>query len=137
MKFEDSKYFKELKHFKLEMPFGNYYLFEHFFVSELNEGVHFDWEKVKLVAKELIAFYGENPRLVFIANRVNGYSVEPQNWIRVEKEYNIMFASAIVVYNTPSYLNASLEKHFSKNSIKRCRSIKEAIDWSNNLKEFD
>ncbi len=137
MKFEDSEFFKSLKHFKLEMPFGNYYLCEKFFVGELNEGVHFDWKKVKRVAKELLEFYGENPKLVFISNRVNAYSVEPQNWIRVEKEYNIMFASAIVIYNKPSYLNASLEKRFSKNSIKRCKSIKEAIDWANGLTEFN
>lgn len=137
MKFEESEYFKKIKHFKLEMPFGNYYLFEKFFVGELNEGVHFDWNKTKLVAKELIEFYGSDTKVGFISNRINGYSVEPQNWQKVEKEYNLIYASAIIVYNMPSYLNASLEKHFSKNSIKRCKSIKEAFDWMTNLKEFN
>lgn len=137
MKFEDSEYFKSLIHYKLEMSFGNYYLLENFFVGELNEGTHFGWEEAKIIATELTAFYGDNPKLVFISNRINDYSVDPQNWARIEKEYSIMFASAIIVYSTPSFLNASLEKRFATNSIKRCRSIKEAINWANSLKEFN
>lgn len=46
MKFENSKYF-ELKHYKLEMPFGNFYFLETLFISEINEGEHFDWEMKK------------------------------------------------------------------------------------------
>lgn len=137
MKFEDSKYFKNIKHYKLEMPFGNYYLFEKFFIGELNEGVHFDWEKTKLVVNELLDFYDDDQKVVFISNRINGYSVEPQNWVKVEKEYNILLASAIVTYNKPSYLNASLEKKFTDISIKRCLSLDEAIEWTINLKEFN
>lgn len=136
MKFEDSEYFKSLNHYKLEMSFGNYYLFEDFFISELNEGIHFDWEKTNLIAAELIEFYGYNKKLAFIANRVNAYSIDPQNWVKGEKEYNIVYATAIITYNPTSYYNVSLEKHFSKNSIKHCSSLKEAIDWANSLKDF-
>ncbi len=92
MKFEESEYFKSLKHFKLEMPFGNYYLFDFFFLGELNEGVYFDWKKAKLVVSELIDFYGEGNKIGFIANRVNSYSVEPQNWERVEKRIRFYFS---------------------------------------------
>lgn len=137
MKFENSIYYKNLKNYKLEVPFGNYYLFEKFFVAELNEGIHLDWDKVKLISEELIAFYGENPKLIFISNRINGYSIEPQNWVRLEEEYNIMFASAIIVYNKPSSLSVSLEKHFAENNIKQFSSIKEAIDWANQLTAFN
>lgn len=137
MKFEQSKYFKTIKHFKLVMPWGNYYLYEKFVVSELKQGVHFDWDKTKLLVKELIEFYGENAEIGFISNRVNAYSIDPQNWVKVEKEYNLLIASAIVIYNPSTYLNATLEKHFSKSSMKRCNSLDEAIIWIMSLSELN
>ncbi|MDP5158656.1 MAG: hypothetical protein NWQ07_08785 [Flaviramulus sp.] len=137
MKFETSKFFKELHPFKLEMPFGNYYFFENFVVAELFEGVHFDWDKVKKLITEIIKFYGQDAQIGFISNRVNHYSIDPQNWTRLEKEYNLIVASAIIMYNNLTYINASIERQFTKKSIKRCTSITEAFDWMLNLKEFN
>lgn len=137
MKTEDSEYYKTLKPSKLEMPFGNYYFFEKFIVAELFESVHFDWEKAELLIAEVFSFYGENTKLGFIANRVNPYSIDPQNWVKLEKKYSFVMASAIVVYNMSTYMNASIEKKFAKKSIKRCTSLKEAIEWVLNLKELN
>ncbi len=137
MKFQDSKYFKTLKHYKLEKPFGHFYFFETFFISELNEGVHFDWEKVIEVMDELINFYGKDIKLAYLSNRINSYSTDPRSWEKVHKKYNIIIASAIVYYNDFTFMNATLEKKFSKRSIKRCLSLDEAIQWLLNLKEFN
>lgn len=137
MKTEDSKYFKDLNPFKLEMPFGNYYLFKKFIVAELFESVHFDWNKAEQLIAEVFNYYGNNPKIGFIANRINHYSIDPQNWVKLEKKYNFVVASAIVVYNMSTYMNASIEKQFAKNSIKRCKSLNEAIIWVLNLKELN
>lgn len=134
MKFESTDFFKN-SHFKLEMDFGNYYLFENYFVGELNEGVHFDWKKTQLVVQELMSFYGDNCKIGFISNRVNRYSVDPQNWTNVEKKYNIINASAIITYNLATQHNASLEKHFSNIKIKQCFTIEEAIKWMTSYQE--
>ncbi|MBC3758605.1 hypothetical protein H7U19_09335 [Hyunsoonleella sp. SJ7] len=137
MTFEKSPFFEKLKPYKLSLSFGNYYLCEHFVVAEPHEGVHFDWSKAQVLIKELNKFYGENAQVAYVANRINSYSIDPQNWLRIEKHYNILVASAIVAYNNASYINASLEKHFSNKSIKRCLSLSEAIRWVENLKEFN
>ncbi|WP_034039988.1 hypothetical protein [Wocania ichthyoenteri] len=137
MKIEDSEYYKTLNPFKLEMPFGNYYFFEKFIVGELFESIHFDWKKAELLIAEVLNFYGEHAQLGFIANRINHYSVDPQNWVKLEKKYNFISASAIVMYNMSTYMNASIEKQFAKKSIKRCTSLHEAIEWIINLKEFN
>ncbi|MEW4925378.1 hypothetical protein [Algibacter sp. 2305UL17-15] len=137
MKFEKSPYFEKLKPYKLELPFGNYYLCPNFFIGELFEGVHFDWEKTEILVKEIIKFYGEFKPIAFISNRINSYSVDPQNWIKIVQKYNILVASAIVAYNNSNYINASLEKHFAKKSIKRCLSLSEAIGWVESLEEFN
>ena len=137
MKFQDSEYFNNLKHTKVEMPFGVFYFCEKYFLSELNEGVHFDWDMIELVMSKLIEFYGEDAKLVYIPNRINSYSINPHYWDKVDKKYNIIIASAIVSYNNMTFMNATLEKRFFKKSIKRCESLNEAIEWTMNLKEFN
>lgn len=135
MKFENSE-FSKLNHYKVEMTFGNFYLFEKFFISEINEGVHFDWEMIKTVMTEVVEFYGTNAKVGYISNRVNSYSMNPQTWDKVRKKYNLIFAGAIVSYNNITFMNASIEKQFSKTSIKRCLSLEEAIQWIKSLKEY-
>ena len=137
MKFENSSFFKKIKHHKLEMPYGNYYLYDNFFVGELNEGVHFDWNKAKEVVEKVIDFYGKDAKIGFISNRINSYSIDPHNWKKIEEEYDLIAGSAIVMYSSSTYMNASIEKQFAKKTIKRCMSLNEAIDWMINLKEIN
>jgi hypothetical protein len=42
----------------------------------------------------------------------------------------------VVTYSDFGYLNSSLEKHFFKKSLKRCRKLDEAIEWVLQLDEF-
>lgn len=135
MKFEQSKFVK-LKHFKLEMPFGHFYFLETFFIAELNDGVHFGWEEVKLLMPKVIEFYGKDAKLGYISNRINCYSSDPHSWTKVDKKYGVIVAGAIVYYTDFTYKNASLEKLFSNKSIKRCINLDEAILWMKDLKEL-
>ncbi|MFB9056572.1 hypothetical protein ACFFU9_07410 [Mariniflexile ostreae] len=136
MKFENSKYSKILNYYKLEKPFGNFYLCDNFLISELHEGIHFDWEMIASSMDEVIEYYGKNKSIGYISNRVNSYSMNPHNWNKVYDIYNILHASAVVFYNDLMYMNATLEKQLSDKSIKRCKTLDEAIDWIMNLNEF-
>ncbi|MGM5470416.1 hypothetical protein ACS386_09065 [Flavobacteriaceae bacterium LMO-SS05] len=136
MKFEDSKYFYEYDHKKIVFPFGNFYLCNHFLISELNEGVHFSWEKIELVAQELLTYYGSNVKLKYISNRVNSYSMEPQSWSIIENKYGFFEASAIVYYSDIGYNNVSIEKLFTNKNLKRCVNLDEAFEWIKNQREF-
>ena len=49
MKFKDSEFFKHLNPHTLKMSFGTFYLCDRFFISELNKGIHFEWDKLKLL----------------------------------------------------------------------------------------
>ncbi|WP_298535555.1 hypothetical protein [uncultured Algibacter sp.] len=137
MKFENSEYFKSIKHSKIEKPFGTFYFCERFFIAELNESVHFDWEMVKDVMSDVIKFYGADAKLGYLSNRVNSYSMNPHSWEKVYKKYGILVASAIVAYNNFTSMNAAIEKQFSSKSIKRCYSLTEAVNWISNLKELN
>ncbi|MDG5491447.1 hypothetical protein [Psychroserpens sp. SPM9] len=136
MKFETSKYSKSLEYKKVEFPFGTLYTTKHFVISELNEGIHVDYNLVS----ELISAFSEDIkkglRIGYIANRINSYSFEPQLWLDFNNEYDFLVASAVVSYNDFSYLNSSLEKHFFKKSLKRCHNLDDAIEWMMALDEF-
>lgn len=136
MRFEKSDYFEKLNPTKVEFTFGTYYFCDNFIVGELNEGIHLDWDKAEAIFQAAINHYGKHTKVAYIANRINAYSVDPQNWKKSEEKYNFLTASAIVSYNNASYLNASLEKQFTSKSIKRCLSLSEAIKWIEGLKEF-
>ena len=98
MKTELSEYYKRLKPFVLQMPFGTYFFFEKFIVSEINEGVHFEWNMAEKLALEVFKYYRKDAKLGFIYNRVNRHSVDPQNWIKLEKKshnYNCIYNSCL------------------------------------------
>jgi len=67
-------------------------------------------------------------KIGFISNRIKDYSIDPSNWTKIEEKYDLIGASAILMYTNSTYMNASIEKQFIKRSIKRCMSLKEAID---------
>lgn len=137
MTFENSKYSKQIAYRKIELPFGNFYVTKQFIISELKEGIHVD----HMVAGEIVTRFSEEIRkdikIGYIANRINSYSFDPQVWVDFNNEYDFLVASAVVSYTDFSHLNSTIEKHFFSKSMKRCRSLSEAILWINNLDEFN
>jgi len=129
MKIEDSKY-TNLPHEELNLPFGNFYFFENFVVSELHEGIHFDWKRVKILADLILNHYGPVSDLIYLSNRVNSYSIEPQSWLKFEKKYHLFKATGIIAYNNRGGLSVVLERIFSKEKIKKFRRLKDGIDWT-------
>lgn len=108
-------------------------IFANVLLYELNEGIHLDSNQSKLTIDEIIDFYGEKPKICLFSNRVNSYSVSPQLWNALKTQY----PNLLVAYSTISYLNATLEKRFTDQSIKRCKSLEEAINRALSLNEFN
>lgn len=136
MNFESSAYFDSIPHVKYTLSFGNFYFMENFMIAEFNEGIHYDWEKLLQVVELFKTHYKDpNKKIAYISNRVNCYSMEPILWSKLEKNYDFIFASATVSYSASNYMNATIEKQFTSNSLKRCKSLAEAIKWCENLEE--
>ncbi|WP_431137613.1 hypothetical protein [Psychroserpens mesophilus] len=136
MTFENSKYSNLLDYRKLELPFGNVYITKQFIISELNEGVHVDYDLVSKLIGKFSEDISNDTKVGYIANRINSYSFEPQLWLDFNNDFDLLVASAIVTYSDFGYLNSSLEKHFFKKSLKRCHSLDEAIEWMMELEEL-
>jgi hypothetical protein len=79
MKLEDSAYIKDC-FVKFSEPFGDCYIFEKFIVSEISEGVHFDWEKAQIIISRVYEYFGTtHVDLSYISNRINSYSLTAQD----------------------------------------------------------
>ncbi|MFB9056571.1 hypothetical protein ACFFU9_07405 [Mariniflexile ostreae] len=138
MKFEESKYFKTLIYSKIEKPFGIFYFFETFVISEIHEGIHFDLEMIDIISQDILKFYDNtglnNPRkLVYITNKVNSYSINPNFWLQMEDKYGFSHIRIIVFYTNWAYTNIAIERMFSKAKIKCYHSLDEAIKWTLSL----
>lgn len=140
MKFEDSKYFKILKHHKVEKPYGVFYFFDHFTISEIHEGIDLNIEMIDDITLEVINFYKDYKKdkptnLVYISNKVNSYSLDPNSWKKVEEKYGINHTRVIITYNNWVLSSALIEKKFSKSTIKCCDTLDEGIKWTLSLNE--
>ncbi|WP_350289431.1 hypothetical protein [uncultured Croceitalea sp.] len=125
----DIPYYDKIKEVRT-FDFGTFYFFDHFFVSEINEGEVFDWEMAKVVIKVAHEILGHQAPVAYISNRINSYSLVPTDWLKFYREYkNALHAYSIVTYRSNTVTNIFLEKMFSKVKIKKSNNIEEAIEW--------
>lgn len=136
MHFENSLLSQSLTYEKLTLDFGTNYLFENFIIMEVNEGVHFNFDKLNELLMGITAHYGFDKKLAYIANRVNSYSIDPILWSYFDKDDNMLVAASIVTYSNSSFMNASIEKKLASISLKRSSSLEEAIGWVQQLSEL-
>ena len=137
MYFEDSPFSGSLAYEKVVLDFGSYYLCDHFFIMEVNEGEHFNWDKLEQLLTSLQAYYGLDKTLAYIANRVNAYSIDPVLWSYFDKDDSILIAASIISYRDSTFLSANIEKQLASIPIKRAISLGEAIQWVQELQEFN
>ena len=137
MRFEDSPLSKTLTHKKIVLEFGTNYLFDNFFIMEVNEGIHFNSEKLNTLLAEIRKHYGNGKQLAYIANRVNAYSIDPVLWSYFDEDDSILVAASIVSYRDSTYINANIEKHMASIPMKRALSLGEAINWVQQINELN
>ena len=130
MKLEDSPLIKDC-FIKVSEPFGDFYIFEKFVVSEIAEGVHFDWDKAKVLVKHTYEFFGaRSNRINYISNRINSYSVNAQDWLKFYESSNSVSRVAIVAYEEKALLSVKLEKIFTKSSYQTFNTLETAVQWA-------
>ena len=119
----------------LEYPWGDYYMFSTYIVSEIKEGVVYTWDDhAAPVVKELSELYdqkGEN--LVLIANRVHSYSVKPSDWIKFFKSDYKLKGYAIVTYSRKGFITSLIEKLFMRSTFQSFDNLEEAIAWAKEI----
>lgn len=128
VQFEASKFKHDILK-KLEYSYGNFYFLKNVIVSEIHEGEVFDYSKAKPAIDAAIKFYGRNARLGYISNRINTYSITPQDWNKFYKERYCIKAMALVAYTPMGQSNILVEKLFIRNRVERFNSLEFAVHW--------
>lgn len=136
MTFENSELASTYKHQRLDLDFGVFFFCENFVIGEIAEGIDYKWDQIEILAMLIVEYYGNNPKIGYISNRVNSYSVDPRLWTQFHDTYDFVVANALVSYSKFSSLNADIEKLLTSKSTKRCNCLDEAIEWITNLEEF-
>ena len=136
MKFEESTISRQHQFTKKTLDFGQFYFFNKFIIAEMNYGIHLDWSKIQKMVDAIILHYGANFKIGYISNKTNSYSYEPTLWDTFYKNYDFIIASVSVCNSDLDYFNATMEKHFSKKSLKRTENLEDSISWVLNLEEF-
>ena len=108
---------------------GVFYFFDDFIISEINEGVHFNWEAAQDIIELALNHYGSGSRISYISNRVYSYSIEAQDWLKFFKSRHSLRAFAVVTYSKSGLINVMMEKIFFKSKIKTFENLYDAADW--------
>lgn len=108
---------------------GIFYFFEDFIISEINEGVHFDWETAQDIIELALDHYGSGSKISYISNRVHSYSIEAQDWLKFFKSRHTLRSFAVVTYSKSGLINVMMEKIFFKSRIKTFENLYDATEW--------
>lgn len=108
---------------------GVFYFFENFIISEINEGVHFNWEAAQDIIELALNHYGSGSKISYISNRVYSYSIEAQDWLKFFKKRHTLRSFAVVTYSKSGLINVMMEKIFFKSKIKTFENLYDAAEW--------
>lgn len=110
--------------------FGVFYFFDDFIISEINEGETFEWDKAFEVIKVGEQFYkNKTTKINYISNRINDYSIKPQDWLTYLNKHNIFNVFAVVTYRKTAIHNLIIERFFYKGEIFSFDSLLEAVNF--------
>jgi len=125
----DSQFYSEvLREFNYE--FGDIFVFEKFVVSEIKEGVIYDYNCGQCIIIDLFRYLNtsDGASINVISNRVNSYSVMATDWLKFFED-GFSLNSYMVVSDKKRFSNAVIEKLFFKYPIKHFSEIEMAINF--------
>lgn len=109
---------------------GDFFIFDTFIVSEIYEGVSFDWNAAQEVIETVYDFHDSREiRVGYLSNRINSYSLYPQDWMKFFKNRHQLSCVAILSEDNTRRSNSMLEKLFIKTKLKNFSDLDRAIAW--------
>ena len=129
---KETEFSKYIIH-EIHRPYGTFYLFEKFIVSEVFEGVVFGALEALDLFTLLMEFYDgiKRPKsFVFLSNRLNSYSIKPVDWLDFEFMNPYLLGYGIIDISPLAQEKVALEKKFLPFNAKLFRDLETAIGWT-------
>ena len=128
---KDIPYFKNIREIR-EYSFGKFYFFDGLVISEINQGITFNWKMAERAIKAAKEIFGNEMPVAYISNRVNEYYVVPTDWSKFFANRHQLLLYSVVGETKGSFASLMLEKMFFGSSINKFHDIEEAIEWTLN-----
>ncbi len=129
------EFFKNIREIR-EYEFGVFYFFDNLVISEVNQGVLFNWEMAIKAVDAAYEVIGQDKPIAYISNRVNNYSVVATDWRKFYFNRNQLGLYSVVGNTKGSFASLVMERMFFRNNIKQFSDLEKAIAWSlNQIKE--
>jgi len=128
MRVSDSNLISEVEDVYI-LDSGIFYFCTNYIISEIKEGITFDWQTAVQVIDLAYAHYGQDAKISYISNRIHSYSLVPQDWLKFFSARHTLLSFAVVTYTKAGLMNVVLEKMFFKSKIKRFENLYEATEW--------
>ncbi|TBW29199.1 hypothetical protein [Gramella sp. KN1008] len=115
------------------LEFGNFYFLDNIIIAEVFEGVVYDWSKGRLVFALAAQHFGRSP-VHYISNRINDYSIRPQDWRSFYEHKQYLESYCIVTYTSSGYTNLLFEQLFYSSQIYHFHDLENALTF---VKQYD
>ncbi|MBW1295531.1 hypothetical protein GBO31_08460 [Aquimarina litoralis] len=113
---------------------GVFYYYDSFMISEIDEGVKVELDIVLKISDEFTKkYYSFDNPFVYIANRINSYSLQPTVHFEAKKQLPYVKGYAVVTYDAINTKIATLEQSFLEVPTKVFDNLEDAIFWSDQL----
>lgn len=112
----------------LDTEIGTIYFYDNILVMEGKENSIFSIKTSLFILLKVIKMVGTKP-VVYISNRVNSYSVDPNDYKYLEMIPNLK-GIATVSYNNITKSSAKLEQKFFKKPFRDFESLDDAKFWA-------
>ncbi|MEM9363213.1 MAG: hypothetical protein AAGA43_11285 [Bacteroidota bacterium] len=128
------EFFKNIREIR-EYEFGVFYFFENLVISEINEGVLFNWEMATKAVEAAYEVIGRDNTIAYISNRVNNYSVVAADWRKFYFNRHQLDLYSVVGQTHGNFASLVLERMFFRNNIRQFSDLEEAIEWTQSKME--
>ncbi|OQD44186.1 hypothetical protein [Croceivirga radicis] len=126
----DIAFFNNIREIR-EYNFGKFYFFDKLVISEIKEGVTFNWVMAERVIEAAYEVYDvDKLPVVYLSNRINRYQIVPKDWLKFYKNRHSLKCYGVVAKNKSTYANVVLERMFFKNAIRQFTNLEDAIAWA-------
>ncbi|MFL1896058.1 hypothetical protein ACJRPK_10170 [Aquimarina sp. 2-A2] len=112
---------------------GTFYFYKNFVVSEINEGVVFNFAKAEKLFELCNCYYGKKTPFVYLAHRINSYSFVPTDHFKSTALFPNLKGYGVIVYNLTQERIAALEKSFMNKPMRVFDNFQQAILWVDSL----
>ncbi|WP_109300861.1 hypothetical protein [Aquimarina sp. AU474] len=111
-----------------DLDIGKVIFYKNYLVIEVAEGISFNHEKATKLSVLTNLHFGDLP-FGYISHRVNSYSLEATDYMRIKEVFPNLTAFAVVVYNKFQETSVRIENMFFEDGIMTFDNLDYAKAW--------